>query len=113
MAAVVLELPGVTRLTCGGPEQTVVDLRRMDRPCKQSVNVHERRLRKLWHDIRMVRPLTPTTLRTSNCIGWSASEPASLQLSYSGHLLALEFLWAEPWLQPRWSLVEQIISTKT
>ncbi|KAK9868037.1 hypothetical protein WJX84_007497 [Apatococcus fuscideae] len=36
--------------------QTVVDLRRMDRPCKQSVNVHERRLRKLWHDIRMVIP---------------------------------------------------------
>ena len=26
----------------------------MDRPCKQSVNVHERRVRKLWHDIRMV-----------------------------------------------------------
>ena len=37
--------------------QTVVDLRRMDRPCKQSVNVHERRLRKLWHDIRMVGPV--------------------------------------------------------
>lgn len=67
------------------PEQTVVDLRRMDRPCKQSVNVHERRLRKLWHDIRMVGPLIhPLAVNHSR---WS--DPTSNEL----------FLLASCWLK--------------
>ena len=70
--------------------QTVVDLRRMDRPCKQSVNVHERRLRKLWHDIRMVGPRHfPLVILSTPLLLTSQIEQADVSdvifLSSTGH----------------------------